>query len=212
MAFLIPLAASAATATATAATASGTLATIGSIASLASAGVGALGAIQQSRAQAAASKYNAGVATNNAAVAKQNAAWASQEGRAAAEAQSMKTRAEIGGIKANQGASGVDVNSGSALDVRSSAAETGELNTLSIRSNAARQAYGYQTEEANYQGQAALDRSQASSAKTAGIIGAGTTLLGGIGDASMRYSDYLRSTSVVSGPPGSASNPIYWDQ
>lgn len=171
-----------------------TLSAVGSVASLAGAGFGAFGAIQQGRATAAAAQYNAGLATANAAISKQNAAWTSQEGRAAAEAQSLKTRAEVGGIKANQAAGGIALDSGSAFDVRSSAAETGELNALNIRSNAARQAYGYQTESTNYEAQSGLDKSEAGNDLAAGAISGSSTLLGGVGNAASNYANFQLSS------------------
>lgn len=169
-----------------------TLAEIGTVTSVVGAGVGALGAIQQGKAAKASATYNAEVATNNANIAKQNASFAAQEGTANTEAAQMQSRAKVGAIAANQGASGVDVNSGSSLDVRSSAAELGELNALTVRSNAARQVYGYQTEGENYQAQAGLDTAQAANAMPAADIGAASSLLGGVGSTASTYSNFLQ--------------------
>lgn len=169
-----------------------TMAEIGVATSVAGASIGALGAIQQGKAAKASATYNAEVATNNAAIAKQNASFAAQEGTANTEAAAMQNRAKVGAITANQGASGVDVNSGSSIDVRSSAAELGELNALTVRSNAARQVYGYQTEGTNYQAQAGLDTAQAANAMPAAAIGATSTLLGGVGSSASAYSNYLQ--------------------
>ncbi len=65
----------------------------------------------------------------------------------------MKTRGQVGAIEASQAASNITVGSGSAVDVRSSAAEMGELDALTIRSNAEKQAYGYQTQAAAFTGE-----------------------------------------------------------
>ena len=145
----------------------------------ASMGMSALGQIQQGKAAAASAKYNAQVAENNAVVARQNAAFAGAEGNANAERQGMKTRAAVGAMKAAQAANGIDVNSGSAVDVRSSAAELGQLDAITIRSNAARRAYGFETEAVNDQAQAALDRAGGKAAQKASYIGAASTILGG---------------------------------
>lgn len=173
-----------------AATVAANAGTIGTIASLAGAGISALGSIQQGKAAAASANYNAQMAANNAAIQRQNSSFAAQEGTANTEAASMKARAEYGAIKANQGASGVDVGSGSSVDVRSSARELGQLNALTVRSNAARQAYGYQTAAMNDEAQSGLDKSQAANASTAGYIGAGSTLLGGIGSTASNYATF----------------------
>lgn len=152
--------------------------------------VGAAGAIKQGNAEASAAKYNAGVAETNAAQATQNALLASQAGSEQGFISSQRTRSEVGSILANQGASGVDVNSGSALDVRSSARELGELDALTVRSNATRQAYGYQTTATSEEGQAKLDKADATSDLTAGYINSGSTLLGSAGTAATNFAKY----------------------
>lgn len=160
------------------------------------AGVTAYGIHEQGVASNNAAKYNSEVAANNAKISTQNAAYAGAEGDQNTAVAQMKTRAEIGAIKASQAASGVDVNSGSAVDVRSSAAETGELNAINIRSEAARKAYGYQTEAAGYSGQSGLDKSAANNAEAAGDIGAGASIIGGLGKAGEDYTKYGAGNSV----------------
>lgn len=163
------------------------------------AGVSAYGIEQQGKAASNAAQYNSEVAANNAKIAQQNSAYAAAEGEQNTNAALMKTRAEVGAIKASQAASGVDVDSGSAVDVRSSAAETGELNAINIRSEAARKAYGYQTEAAGYSGQAGLDKSAASNDAAAGDIGADASIIGGLGKAGEDYTKYGAGNSVNSG-------------
>lgn len=165
---------------------SGTIAVVGAVAS-------AYGAVQQAHAASQADKFNEQIAKNNATIAQQNATFAGQEGEQNAATSEAKTRAEVGAIKANQAASGVDVNSGSDVDVRSSAAELGELNAITIRSNAARQAYGYQTQTASDNNQAQLDQSKSSSDETAGLTKAGSTLLT---QGSSAYSTFVGNNSL----------------
>lgn len=192
MAFLLPLA----VAGAGAAAAGSTFATIGTIASIAGAGLGAFGAIQSAHASSAAASYNAEVAANNAQIAKQNATWASQAGEQQAGMSAAKTRATVGAMEANQAASGVDIGSGSALDVRSSAKELGQLDAINIRANAARQAYGYDVQSSSFNSQSQLDRYEASQDTTAGYINAGSSILGGVGSASSNYANYLSKGGV----------------
>lgn len=167
-------------------------------ATLASGAISAVGSIEKGQASSAAAKYNAGIAQNNATIAQQNATFAGQEGQQNAAIAEGKTRAQVGAITAAQAANGVEVNSGSALDVRSSAAELGELNAINIRANAARQAYGFQTEATSDQAQAQLNKSQAQSDSTAGYISAGSTLLSAAGNKNNNYSDFLSSQSGMS--------------
>lgn len=164
----------------------------------------ALGSIQQGNAAASSAKYNAQIQENNAKIAQQNSIFASEQGAANAGIEQQKTRAQVGAIKAAQAANGVDVNSGSAIDVRSSAESLGMLNAITIRSNASRHAYGYQTEAASDKAQAALDKQQAKYAKTAGYVGAGTSILGGAAKASESgtWDKYINNSSMNGGSAG----------
>lgn len=175
-----------------------TAASIGTYASLASSVIGGIGAIQQGRASSASAKYNSAIASNNATIATQNAQFAGEAGEAQAAMSEKKTRAEVGSIQNNQAASGINVNSGSAVDVRSSAAENGELDAITIRSNAARQAYGYQAQSTSENAQATLDKSQAGYDSTAGDISGATTFLGGAGNAGLNYEKYLQAGGLNS--------------
>lgn len=150
---------------------------------VAGAAASAYGAMQSAHAQAESGKFNAQLAKNNATIAAQNADYAGKAGEAEAGVQQMKNRAKIGGILANQAASGIDVNSGSAVDIRQSAAELGQLDTETVRANAARKAYGYQIDEVDAKNQSKLDLYGAKTAKTAGTIGAAGTVLGAAGKA-----------------------------
>lgn len=177
----------------------GTLAILSTVATGVGAVQGFIGQRNQGKAAANQAKYQSAVASNNAIIAQRNAQLAAQEGNAAVEAKQLETRAKIGAIKAAQGASGVDLNYGSAVDVRSSAAETGQLSALNIRSAAIRKAYGYQNEAKDYETQSDLYKTEAKNDILAGNTNATTSLLGDIGDATMNYSNYLskRSTTGV---------------
>lgn len=138
---------------------------------------GAAGSIQQGYASSAAAGYNAKVAEENAQLAKQNAAWTGAEGSQASELQGLRTKANVGAIQTAQAANGVDITSGSAKAVQRSEAQMGALSQANIRSNAARQAYGFETQSAFDMGQASLDKSQARNDVTAGFVGGATSLL-----------------------------------
>lgn len=152
--------------------------------------IGAAGAIKTSQAQASASKYNASIAAENSAQALSNANIASASGSEQAGISSEKTRQTVGALTANEGASGIDVNSGSNLDVRSSQADVGRLDALTLRSNAAREAYGYQTQANNFSAESQLERTEASGDLTAGAINAGSTLLGSAGTAATNFARF----------------------
>lgn len=155
------------------------------MATIGSSAIGAAGAIQQSRAQAASAGFNAKIAAQNAGIATKNAEYIGAQGEQNVAAESQKTRAAEGAITANQGASGVKVNTGSSVDVRESAAKVGMLNALTARSEAARAAYGQQIQSTSDMAQSQLLRSEQKAAKTGGILNAGSTILGGFGKAAM---------------------------
>lgn len=163
-----------------------------SAASLGSSAISAIGSIAQSRAASASAGYNAKVAQQNAQLATQNAQFTGAEGEQNVAAAGAKTRAALAATVANQGASGVDINSGSSVNVRESEAKLGTLNALNIRSQAARQAYGFQTQSASDTGQAALLRKQQVSDQVGGYLNAGSTVLGGVGKAS-QYTNWLNN-------------------
>lgn len=173
------------------------LETIALVATLGSAAIGAVGAIQQGRAASQAAGYNAEVAANNAKIATQNAGFAAAEGEANAAASAAKTRAKIGATLAGQGASGIDVNSGSSVDVRESESKLGMLDAMTIRSNAARQAYGFQTQAVGDQAQSQLYKSQQKSDQLGGYLNAGATVLGGVGSGLSNYNKFLSNGSVT---------------
>lgn len=155
--------------------------------------VSAVGAISQGNAAAEASRqgaqarnYQAAVAQNNATIAEQNAARAEQTAQNNAQAKSMEARARLGKVKAAQASSGIDVNTGSALDVQVGTRELGKLDTDTVFSNDLVKAYGYRSDAQNFKSQADLLRygaqgleARAGSEETAGYLKAGGTLASG---------------------------------
>lgn len=176
--------------------------TVAVVATAVSAVVSAYGAYSSGEAQKAAADSQAKIASYNAQVAQNNATTALQEGDANATQAAMKSKAQLGGIIAAQAANGIDVNSGSAVAVQSSARMEGQQDALSIRTNAARQAYSYDTQAASYTMQASLDTQEGENAETAGYIGTATSLLQG---ASSAYSSYAKADTAGSGNSTSVS-------
>jgi hypothetical protein len=143
--------------------------------------VSAIGAIQQGKAQADAANYQAQVARNNEIIALQQAAYTRQEGAAEAQRQDLKSKQVMGTQKAVLGASGVDVESGSALAVQQSQAELARLDALTVQSNAERKAWGFDVEAVNQKAQSQLHYMQAAQAKKAAALSAFSSILGSAG-------------------------------
>ena len=137
----------------------------------ASIGATALGSAAQGYATSQSDKANAQIALNNAAIAKQNATFAAEEGEQTAGVEGQKTRQTAGAQIAGMGASGVAVNTGSNADVQAGEAMTGQLNMMQIRAQAARQAYGFNTQATSFENQAAIDKASAKNAVIEGIVG-----------------------------------------
>lgn len=156
---------------------------LGVAGSIAAAGlaVSAAGAIQQGQAQAASSSYQAAVAANNAKTAEQNAVYTTLAGEQQSQQEGLKAGQRQGLIKASQAASGIDVNSGSAVDVQSSQRAADRLSEETVAQNAALRAYGYRTQGTGFQAQAGLDKAAADEAPIAAAFGAAGGLLKGAG-------------------------------
>lgn len=80
----------------------------------------------------------------------------------------MQIRGAIGGQRAGFAGGNIDVGFGSAVDVQADTAFIGELDALTIRTNAAREAWGYQVQSFDYKKQAEIDRKAAKNQILAG--------------------------------------------
>lgn len=124
------------------------------------AGTSAIGALQQQRAQADAMSYRAALADRNRAQADILAKDALARGRVAEDRQRSLTRQRIGLERAALAGHGVKVDTGSALDLLSDTAQVGELDALTIRNNAEREALQFQIAGDDFSAEAAFARAQ----------------------------------------------------
>lgn len=150
-------------------------------------GLGAAGILQTGAAGAAQAKGAQSMAEYNARVAQQEARaiearTSYEQKRAVQEAERRQSR-----LRAALGASGAVPSAGTPLLLQTTQAEESELEMLLI-------GYEGQIGASRARSQAVLDRTQADiygrragAARTAGFIGAGTTLLRGFGQAASRF-------------------------
>ncbi len=108
----------------------------------------------------------------NAGFAEYQAQDALARGVVNTKRQRQATNQVIGAQRTSFATQGVDVNQGSALDVQADAQYLGELDALTIKNNAAKEAYGYHVQAEDY-----LQRGKY--AQQEGEMGAINTLLGG---------------------------------
>lgn len=124
-----------------------------------------------------------------ASVMGRNAATARREGQIAETGQKMRTTAAVSSAKAEQAASGIDVNSKSAVAVRDAIQTQGAMDAALIHYKAASEAYADETQAALYKkaGRAALAK---------GVAGAGLSFLSGASSLSDKWMQYQRSGAL----------------
>ena len=154
---------------------------------------GAIGQFQSGAAQSQMYKYQAGVAQFNKVIADQNAAYAEQIGEQEAQRYGMQAGQRFGQIKAAQASHGLDINTGSAKDVQDSQRLVTRMDLTQIRSQAAKTAYNYETQGAQFTAQAGLDTAAAANARRAGFVGAASSIMGG---ASAVSSEWLKGAQA----------------
>lgn len=172
-------------------------------------GLTAAGAGYSAYSQYQAGRYSQRVAEVNAEMARRAAADATIRGNNEEAALRERNYRLMGAQQAAYASSGVDLGSGTPLDVVSSSAGLGELDALTVRNNAAREAYGYTTQATQYEAEGALARYRGN----AGAVG---SLLSGIGTtASMAAMipktvprDFGLDDTLTFKTPG--SRPIDW--
>lgn len=170
--------------------AASTLAIASIAATVIGAGVSAYGQMKAGESAQNQANYAAGVARNNQIIADQQATASRQRGEVAATTQRLRTEALIGKQKAAMAANGLDVNSGSNLDLTTTSEQVGYLDALTIRSNAEREAYGFANQGRSYGGQAAMSSAAAANAPDAALLGTASSILGGaasLTDKSLKF-------------------------
>lgn len=156
-----------------------TLAAASIAATVIGAGASAYGQMKAGEAAQSQANYTAQAAKNNEIVAGQNKQRSLQAGEAAAAQQTLRTQALMGKQRATMAANGLDVNSGSNLDLTTSAADVGYLDALTIRNNAAVQAGAFDNQGRGFGGQAAMATASGANASDAAMMGVGTSIIGG---------------------------------
>lgn len=151
---------------------------------------GMAGSIMQGKSQAATASYQAAVAQNQAKAANINAGYAIQAGQQREQAARMRTAGLIGAERAGAAAHGVDANTGSMVDIQSDSAMLGELDALTIRNNAAREAYNYKVQGMGAKAEAGLLGYEAEQDLTGGFMKGIGSLIGGASSFSDKWASF----------------------
>jgi len=152
---------------------------IAMVATLASTGMSVMGSIQQGKAASAQANYQAQVAENNAATSRLQAADAIERGKIEEGQHRKQVSRMIGQQRAGIAGSGFELGDETSQDILGDTASMGELDALTIRNNAQREAWGFEVQGQNATAEAGLSRMRGASAKTASYWQAGGDLLGG---------------------------------
>lgn len=149
--------------------------------------LGAAGEMQAAKAQSQALQYQAAIARNNQIIAQRRAEDARQRGELESNLQRQRSRLLTSQQRAALAGAGVTVDQDSALQLTEDTAALGELDALTIRSNAEREALGFESEASNFGAEASLQTSAASNALSSGRLKAGATLLSGFGSVANKW-------------------------
>lgn len=166
--------------------AASTTAIVLGVMAVAGAATSAVGTYTAGQAKASADDYNAKVADNNAKMLQQ---------QAAAESERVRDRGRriLATQRAALSAAGIDVDSGSPVDVGYDSGIQAELDRLTAL-------YRGDVSSTSETAQASLYRSSARDARICGALGAGGTLLGGLAQAGVTYSS-IKNNPRMQGEP-----------
>lgn len=106
--------------------------------------------IQSAGALKSQGVYEQSVAETNKKIADYQASDALKRGDKAVAEHNKAVRSLLGKQRASLAAQGIDISSGSAADIQSDTQYLGALDALTIKHNAAREAFGYQTQAIGY--------------------------------------------------------------
>lgn len=160
---------------------------VGMGATLAGGLLSARGAEQSGEATQRMYNYQAEVSRINSQIDQQNREYALNYGEIQATQYGMKARQDAGQIRASQGASNIDVNSGSAVDVQGSQRKIVAMDLTQIRANAAKTAYDFDVKSTMDTNQAALDVMAGENARTAGHTQAMASIIGTVSSVSSQW-------------------------
>lgn len=144
-----------------------------------SAGIAAASAIQQGKAAQAAADYNAEVDKNNAAIRQSQADDALKRGDIEEQRHRVRISQKVGEQRSALAGSGVELDSGSALDVIGDTSYVGAQEISDIQQNARREAFGYQVGATDALASSRLNKASGKNAASASILTAGSAVAKG---------------------------------
>lgn len=124
-----------------------------------------------------------------------------------------QTRQLIGAQRAAMAAQGIEVDTGSALDIQKDTATLGRMDALTVRMNAYREAWGYKFNAMQMTAQGELIGTQSRFARSQALVGAGQSLAGaGLTYAASRAQNRRTTTSPVYSEPSFVGGTVNADK
>lgn len=179
-------------------------------ATVASTGMGIVAQGQQAASQQAMYGYQAAVARNNQQQANAMAVDAERRGAAEEQRQRTRTASLIGTQQAALAAQGTDLE-GSPTDILGDTAAVGELDALTIRSNAAREAWGFRSRGVEFGNQVALANAQQGNSGLS-ALGVGASLLAGAGSVADKWYRFDKAGAFDGGTKYDTVNGLIADK
>jgi hypothetical protein len=140
------------------------------------------GAYVQSQAMRAQGEHQENIAKMNAQLAEAQADQAMKRGQAEANRKEAQMKILRGRQRAAGAANGVDVDSGSMLEIQEESMALGALDAMTIKNNAIREAYGYKSQSMSYQQQGQWARSNAQMNADATLLTGGLNAINKAGE------------------------------
>lgn len=138
-------------------------------------GSGLSGSFSQAAASESAAEFESSQLETQARLSDLNAASAETRGRDDEAEQKRKTKLLIGRQRAALAAQGIEIDSGSALDLQLESAEFGAADALTIKNNAFREATGHRIESIDSRNRAKLAKITGKSKARSSILTGGLT-------------------------------------
>jgi hypothetical protein len=172
----------------------GTLGQIGTGLQIAGVASGVMGAARQAETNKNAYEYQAAVNRNNAQYAEWQAQDALTRGAKAEQSQRLKAAQLKSSQRASLAARGVALDEGSPLSILQDTDYMGEMDALTIRDNAAKEAWGARVQAGNYRSDSTMlsNRAAAESPSSAAF----GTFLTGAGAVASSWYDRNRKTGL----------------
>lgn len=154
-------------------------------------GLSAYSSYQNQEAANDAADYQTKIAQYNAGIAENQAQDAEHRGEIEEKQHRLRVSQFKGSQRAKAAGSGVMVDLGSTMDVLDDTDYFAEQDAMTIRENAAREAYGYRAQAQNY----TMEGKLAQKTKRSPWMAAGTSLLGGASPLMRDYAAYKYQTA-----------------